>query len=74
MSDGTVAPCLLTQWQQTKGNGRTRGFARAFQELAEPKGPGCSCVPTHEVNQVFALNPRALWHAVEVSLGVPPQS
>lgn len=72
MSDGTVAPCLLTQWQQTKANGLTRGFARAFQELAQPKGPGCSCVPTHEVNHVFALNLQSLWHAVEVSLGSPP--
>jgi MoaA/NifB/PqqE/SkfB family radical SAM enzyme len=72
LSDGTIAPCLLTQWQQTRGNGRTRGFTRAFQELAAPEGPGCSCVPTHEVNQVLAFDPRALWHAVEVTLALPP--
>jgi len=74
LSDGTVAPCLLTQWQQTVGNGRKLGFARAFEEMPDPEGPGCSCVPTHEVNEIFALNPRAVWHAVEVSLGAPPPS
>jgi MoaA/NifB/PqqE/SkfB family radical SAM enzyme len=68
LSDGTVAPCLLTQWQQTRGNGRSLGFTRAFQEMAAPEGPGCSCVPTHEVNQVLSFDPRAIWHAVEVTL------
>ncbi|MBW2464803.1 MAG: radical SAM protein, partial [Deltaproteobacteria bacterium] len=51
LSDGTIAPCLLTQWQQETGNGRQLGFARAFQEMTAPTGPGCSCVPTHEVNR-----------------------
>lgn len=72
LSDGTVAPCLLTQWQQERGNGRTKGFLRAFEELTAPEGPGCSCVPTHEVNHVLAFDPRALWHAVEVTLNLPP--
>ncbi|RLB51469.1 MAG: hypothetical protein DRJ42_16745 [Deltaproteobacteria bacterium] len=72
LSDGTIAPCLLTQWQQETGNGRSRGFARAFQEMAAPTGPGCSCVPTHEVNRVLAFDPRALWHAIEVTLALPP--
>ncbi|MCB9507938.1 MAG: radical SAM protein [Myxococcales bacterium] len=70
-SDGTVAPCLLTQRQQETGNGRSLGFARAFHEMPAPVGPGCSCVPTHEVNRVLALQPRALWHAVNLTLGVP---
>jgi MoaA/NifB/PqqE/SkfB family radical SAM enzyme len=68
LSDGTVAPCLLTQWQQTKENGKNNGFLRAFQELDRPHGPGCACLPTHEVNRVLDLDMRALWHAVEVSL------
>lgn len=72
LSDGTVAPCLLTQWQQDEGNGRKLGFLRAFEEMKPPDGPGCSCVPTHEVNRVLAFDPRALWHAVEVTLDLPP--
>jgi hypothetical protein len=72
LSDGTVAPCLLTQWQNERGNGRARGFARAFQEMAAPQGPGCSCVPTHEVNRILDLDPRALWHAVEMTLDTTP--
>ncbi|MBK7859928.1 MAG: radical SAM protein [Archangiaceae bacterium] len=69
LSDGTVAPCLLTQWQQRKSNGRTDGFLNAFNALGAPVGPGCSCVPTHEVNRVLDLNPKAIWHAVGVMLG-----
>jgi MoaA/NifB/PqqE/SkfB family radical SAM enzyme len=69
LSDGTVAPCLLTQWQAEPGNGRRHGFARAFERLEAPRGPGCACLPTHEVNRVLDLDPRALWHAVDVSLG-----
>ncbi len=57
LSDGTVAPCLLTQGQVEPGNGRREGFARAFERLAAPTGPGCACVPTHAVNQV--LEPEA---------------
>lgn len=72
MSDGTVAPCLLTNEQPEPANGMRRGFARAFRELAAPQGPGCSCVPTHEVNRVLSLELKALWHAVNVSLAVPP--
>jgi MoaA/NifB/PqqE/SkfB family radical SAM enzyme len=68
LSDGTVAPCLLTQWQVEKANGRKGGFLRAFEEGARPTGPGCACLPTHEVNHVLGFDLRALWHAVEVSL------
>jgi MoaA/NifB/PqqE/SkfB family radical SAM enzyme len=68
LSDGTIAPCLLTQWQQETGNGRRLGFARAFQEMAPPMGPGCSCVPTHEVNRVLSLDAGALWHALDLAL------
>jgi MoaA/NifB/PqqE/SkfB family radical SAM enzyme len=72
LSDGTVAPCLLTQWQVEHGNGRRLGFARAFAELDPPRGPGCACLPTHEVNRALDLDPRALWHAIEVSLATAP--
>lgn len=68
LSDGTVAPCLLTQWQQEAGNGRREGFLRAFERLSAPSGPGCACLPTHEVNRVLDLDVRALWHAVDVAL------
>lgn len=71
LSDGTVAPCLLTQWQQEKGNGRKHGYVRAFHDMPAPMGPGCSCVPTHEVNHVLAFDPAALWNAVEVTLNLP---
>jgi MoaA/NifB/PqqE/SkfB family radical SAM enzyme len=69
LSDGTVAPCLLTQWQQRPGNGRALGFVRAFEEMSAPQGPGCSCVPTHQVNQVLDFRLDVLWDAVELALG-----
>jgi MoaA/NifB/PqqE/SkfB family radical SAM enzyme len=74
LSDGTVAPCLLTQWQVERGNGLREGFARAFDRLVPPHGPGCACLTTHEVNRVLDLDVRALWHAIEVSLAQPTQS
>jgi MoaA/NifB/PqqE/SkfB family radical SAM enzyme len=69
LSDGTVAPCLLTQWQVERGNGRLRGFSRAFEGLAPPDGPGCSCVPTHEVNAILRLDLTVLWDAVTMLAG-----
>jgi MoaA/NifB/PqqE/SkfB family radical SAM enzyme len=74
LSDGTVAPCLLTQWQVERGNGLREGFARAFHRLAAPRGPGCACLPTHEVNRVLDLDVRALWHALEVTIAQPATS
>jgi hypothetical protein len=74
LSDGTVAPCLLTQWQVEAGNGRRDGFLRAYREMAPPQGPGCACVPTHEVNRVLDLDLGALWHAVEVTLDLPARA
>jgi MoaA/NifB/PqqE/SkfB family radical SAM enzyme len=68
LSDGTVAPCLLTQGQVEPGNGRREGFARAFERLAAPTGPGCACVPTHAVNQVLELKPAAVWEALRLAL------
>lgn len=64
-SDGTVSHCLFTAGQVASGNGRERGFVRAFEELAAPEGQGCSCVPSHEVNRMLDLDPRALRNAIE---------
>jgi MoaA/NifB/PqqE/SkfB family radical SAM enzyme len=68
LSDGTVAPCLFTQGQVPRGNGRERGFARAFAELPAPAGPGCSCVPTHEVNAILDLDAGVLFDALDLAL------
>jgi MoaA/NifB/PqqE/SkfB family radical SAM enzyme len=68
LSDGTVAPCLLTQRQVEQGNGRKYGFLRAFQEASSPAGPGCSCVPSYEVNRMLALDPSVLWNALGTAL------
>lgn len=68
LSDGTVAPCLLTQWQMPRGNGRDKGFLRAFQEMSAPNGPGCSCVPTHEVNHILDFDVSVLWDALDLAL------
>lgn len=70
-SDGTVAPCLLTQAQAERGNGRKHGFVEAFQSLAPPQGPGCSCVPTHEVNRILDFDLRVLFGALEMALQGP---
>lgn len=74
MSDGTVAPCLLTQWQQETANGKKRGYVRAFEEMAPPQGPGCSCVPTHQVNQVLDFRLDVLWDAFSLALGGPSRA
>ncbi len=67
-SDGTVASCLFTQQQVTRGNGRKSGFLRAFHELSAPTGPGCSCVPTHEVNHILDFDPSVLFSALDIAL------
>jgi len=67
-SDGTVSHCIFTQGQVPAGNGRARGFMNAFLELAAPEGPGCSCVPSHEVNRMLDFDPRALRNALDTAL------
>ena len=67
-SDGTVSQCLLTQKQAPQSNGRERGYLRAFEELAAPEGPGCSCVPSYEVNHMLDFDVRVLFGALEVAL------
>lgn len=68
LSDGTIAPCLLTQWQQERGNGRAKGFVRAFEEMRPPEGPGCACVPIHEVNSILAFDIGVLFDALDIAL------
>jgi MoaA/NifB/PqqE/SkfB family radical SAM enzyme len=67
-SDGTVSHCIFTPSQVPAGNGRARGFLRAFHELAAPEGQGCSCVPSHEVNRMLDFDPRALRNALDTAL------
>jgi len=67
-SDGTVAACLLTQHQVPGGNGKARGYLRAFQEITPPVGPGCSCSATHEVNRILDFDASALFEALNVTL------
>ena len=68
LSDGTVAPCLLAQWQQERGNGRQFGFVRAFHDMAPPEGPGCGCVPIHEVNRALSFDVSVLRDAFDLVL------
>ncbi|MDP3212645.1 MAG: radical SAM protein [Deltaproteobacteria bacterium] len=68
-SDGTVAPCIFTAGGVRAGNGRARGFVRAFHELAQPAGNGCSCVPSYEVNRMLDLDPAVLWNVAGQALG-----
>ncbi len=67
-SDGTVSHCLFTVAQVEAGNGRRRGYARAFDELAPPRGPGCSCVPSHEVNRILDFDVGLLFEALDVAV------
>ena len=47
---------------------RRLGYVRAFEELAPPVGPGCSCVPSYEVNHMLDFDARILFGALEVAL------
>lgn len=67
-SDGTVSHCLFTQGQVERANGRRDGYVRAFESLSAPEGPGCSCVPSHEVNRMLDFDPRAIFGALELAL------
>jgi MoaA/NifB/PqqE/SkfB family radical SAM enzyme len=67
-SDGTVAPCLLTQHQVPPRNGKEHGYLRAFQQMDAPVGPGCSCSATHEVNRILDFDVSALFEALNAAL------
>jgi hypothetical protein len=67
-SDGTVSHCIFTQAQVERANGRSHGYLQAFRELAPPVGPGCSCVPSYEVNHMLDFDARVLFGALDVAL------
>jgi MoaA/NifB/PqqE/SkfB family radical SAM enzyme len=67
-SDGTVSHCLFTVAQVEPGNGRRAGYTRAFNDLAPPRGPGCSCVPSHEVNRILDFDARLFFEALDVAV------
>jgi MoaA/NifB/PqqE/SkfB family radical SAM enzyme len=67
-SDGTVSHCLFTRAQAEVGGGRAGGFGRAFAALGPPRGLGCSCVPSYEVNRLLDLDPRLLFSALDLAL------
>lgn len=67
-SDGTVSHCIFTRAQVPPRNGRDVGYVRAFGELAPPVGPGCSCVPSYEVNRMLDLDARVVFGALDTVL------
>jgi MoaA/NifB/PqqE/SkfB family radical SAM enzyme len=67
-SDGTVSHCIFSQAHVERGNGRKHGYAEAFRALTPFNGPGCSCLPYHEVNRMLSFDVRVLFGALEVAL------
>jgi MoaA/NifB/PqqE/SkfB family radical SAM enzyme len=67
-SDGTVSHCIFTRAQAERAGGRTHGYVAAFQALAQPVGPGCSCVPSYEVNRILDCDPRVIFSALKATL------
>jgi MoaA/NifB/PqqE/SkfB family radical SAM enzyme len=67
-SDGTVSHCIFTHRQVARRNGPEQGYAQAFQALAAPRGDGCSCVPSFEVNRLLHLDPRVVFGALDIAL------
>ena len=70
-SDGTVSHCIFTRQQAERAGGRQHGYAAAFDALAAPRGPGCSCVPSYEVNRILDLDARVIFSALEATLHSP---
>lgn len=67
-SDGTVSHCLFTHAQAERAGGRAHGYVAAFNELAQPVGQGCSCMPTYEVNHILDFDVRVIFSALEATL------
>jgi len=67
-SDGTVSHCIFTRAQAERAGGRTRGYVAAFDALAPPVGPGCSCVPSFEVNRILDFDARVIFSALAATL------
>ena len=70
-SDGTVSHCIFTRHQAERAAGRQHGYVAAFEALAAPRGPGCSCVPSYEVNRILDLDVRVIFSALEATLHAP---
>jgi MoaA/NifB/PqqE/SkfB family radical SAM enzyme len=70
-SDGTVSHCLFTHEQAERAGGRTRGYVTAFNDLAQPVGRGCSCMPTYEMNHILDFDVRVIFSALEATLQAP---
>jgi hypothetical protein len=67
-SDGTVSHCIFTRAQAERAGGPKRGYVAAFDALQSPVGPGCSCVPSYEVNHILDFDARVIFSALEATL------
>lgn len=66
MPDGSVVPCHLVSKEQVYPNGRSIGFAKAFEMLPHPhSGPGCAISPYQESDLIFSLDPQAIAAAIQ---------
>ncbi len=70
-SDGTVSHCIFTRHQAEPAGGRQHGYVAAFDALPAPRGPGCSCVPSYEVNRILDLDARVIFSALAATLHAP---
>src|SRR4029078_5810939 len=68
-SDGTVSHCIFTRGQAERAGGRKHGYVAAFDALAAPVGPGCSCVPSYEVNHILDFDEPVVVRPLH---GTPP--
>jgi MoaA/NifB/PqqE/SkfB family radical SAM enzyme len=64
---GQVVPCPLTFRQKEPLDGRTLGFAKAFEMLKQPTDAGCGCYPTNEMTYVLDFRVEAIWNALEIN-------
>lgn len=63
---GFVVPCPLTFRGKAPLDGRTLGFAKAFEMLAQPRDAGCGCNPTTELNYLLHFRPEAILNALDL--------
>ncbi len=63
---GQVVPCPLTFRAKEPLDGRTLGFAKAFEMLAQPHDAGCGCNPTTELNYLLRFHPEVILNAFEI--------
>lgn len=61
MPDGSVVPCHLVSREHKYPNGRSMGFAKAFEMLPHPAyGPGCAISPYQESDLIFSMDAQAI--------------